>query len=151
MRAMRQPAAHEASSTPSLHQHGSFDDLSRCNEGRLEPPCASFAPLAPAPSCSLLVVPKSRTWATTRNDLQDAKQSEVPAGNTVTRRASGVVGGSALQRSMAAGAQAGRTSPRGVCVVIIMTSCVGAVGSDERAHACSASRRFMSLHVYSNY
>ena len=94
--------------------------------------------------CSLLVVPKSRTWATTRNDLQDAKQSEVPAGNTVTRRASGVVGGSALQRSMAVGAQPGRTSPRGVCVVIIMTSCVGAVGSDERAHACSASRRFMS-------
>ena len=79
-------------------------------------------------------MPKSRTWATTRNDLQDAKQSEVQAGNTVTRRASGVVGGSALQQSMAADAQAGRTSPRGVCVVIIMTSCVGAVGSDERAH-----------------
>ena len=91
-------------------------------------------------------MPKSRTWASTRNDLQDAKQSEVHAGNTVTRRASGVVGGSALQRSMAAGAQAGRTSPRGVCVVIIMTSCVGAVGSDERAHACSASQRFMSVH-----
>ena len=75
----------------------------------------------------------------------------VVALSTVTRRASGVVGGSALQWSMAVGAQAGRTSPRGVCVVIIMTSCVGAVGSDERAHACSASRRFMSLHVYSNY
>ena len=94
-------------------------------------------------------MPKSRTWATTRNDLQDAKQSEVQAGNTVTMMASGVLGGGALQQSMAAGAQAGRTSPRGVCVVIIMTSCVGAVGNDERAHACSASRRFMSLHVYS--
>ena len=127
MRAMRQPAPHE---------------------GVLESPRASFAPLAPAPICSLLVVPKSRTWATTRFDLRDAKQSEVQAGNTMKRRASVVLGGGTLQRSMAAGAQAGRTSPRGVCVVIIMTSCVGAVGSDERAHACSASRRFMSLHVY---
>ena len=91
MGAMRRPAPHEATRHPSCLTDRSHQDLSLRHEGRLEPDCAIFAPLAPAKFCSLLVAPRSRTWATRRNDLRDAAQSEVPTKNTMTRRASGVL------------------------------------------------------------
>ena len=56
-----------------------------------------------------------------------------------------MLSGVALQWSVPVGAQTGWTSSRTALAVIIMTSCVGAVGIDERA---SASRRFVILHVY---
>ena len=74
-----------------------------------------------------------------------AAQSEVPAKTTMTMRASGVLSGGALQWSVPVGAQTGWIRSRKVLAVIMMTSCVGAVGIDERA---SASRRFVILHVY---
>ena len=56
-----------------------------------------------------------------------------------------MLSGVALQWSVPVGAQTGWIRSRKVLVVIIMASCVGAVGIDERA---SASRRFVILHVY---
>ena len=56
-----------------------------------------------------------------------------------------MLSGVALQWSVPVGAQTGWIRSRKVLAVIMMTSCVGAVGIDERA---SASRRFVILHVY---
>ena len=53
---------------------------------------------------------------------------------------SGMLWGGALLQSVLVGAQTGWTGSRKVLAVIMMTTCVGAVGIDERA---SASRRFL--------
>ena len=112
MRTLRRPAPHEVSRHPSCLTDRSHQDLSLRHEGRLEHPPAIFAALAPPQFCSVLVVPKSRTWATRRNDLRDAAQSEVPAKNTMTRRASGVLWGVALPWSVPVGAQTSWTRSR---------------------------------------
>ena len=70
MRAMRQPSPHEGTRRPSCITDRSHQDLSLRHEGCLVPPWAIFAWLAPPQFCSLLVVPRSRTWQTTRNHLQ---------------------------------------------------------------------------------
>ena len=74
-----------------------------------------------------------------------AAQSEFQAATAVIWCVSGMLWGGALLQSVLVGAQTGWTRSRKVLAVIIMTSCVGAVGIDERA---SASRRFVILHVY---
>ena len=109
MRTLRRPAPHEATRHPSCLTDRSHQDLSLRHEGWLVPPWAIFARLAPPQLCSLLVVPRSRTWATRRNHLRDAAQSEVPAKNTMTRRASGVLWGVALLWPVPVGAQTGWT------------------------------------------